>query len=77
MMAPRIGEAFEQAPEVAPEEQSLLHLAPLMSLNSRDPNPYALIVLLTRCQDFPEHLSMAGINPELRRQVINVYKGTG
>ena len=28
------------------------------------------------CQDLPEHLSMAGINPELRRQVINVYKGT-
>jgi hypothetical protein len=48
----------------------------LMSLKSRGTNPYTLNHTPHSCQDFPEHLSMAGINPELRRQVINVYKGT-
>ena len=38
-----------------------------MSLNS---------TLLSCSWLFPEHLSMANINPELRRQVINIYKGT-
>jgi hypothetical protein len=45
---------YSKLPEVAPEEQSLLHLLhPLMSLNSGGPQPLTLfIVHLTRVRTF-------------------------